>query len=153
MNEKQISAIEKEFAIALPNGYRQMLKSPPKLFMALLECDEAENPGQIPFFTDHRDIVGFNRMMRDPQDPNHFEFDPNDADKPWPDRYFIIGSDVGRNYYCIKPESEKSRVYFWYQGNTAFTKYSDDMAGFVKRIFRMYGELEAMDCITDDEAA
>ena len=49
MNEKHIKAIEKEFAITLPNGYRRMLASPPKLFMALLKCDEAENPGQIPF--------------------------------------------------------------------------------------------------------
>jgi hypothetical protein len=150
MNEKQIKSIEKEFALALPKGYRQMLKSTPPLLLAWLQYEEKANPGQSPFYVDHKFIVSSNRSVRDPDDPEYCQFDPNDDSKPWPDRYFIIGSDVGGNYYCIAPKTKKSRVYFWYQGDTAFPKYADDMAGFVKRLFKDYGEVAAMDCEDDD---
>ncbi|MDB2526481.1 SMI1/KNR4 family protein [Mariniblastus sp.] len=149
MNEKQIQSIEKKFSITLPNGYRKMLASTPPLLLAWLNYEEKENPGQSPFFVDHRMIAGVNQMMRDPDDEEYFAFDPNDDSKPWPQRYFIIGSDVGGNFYCIAPASNKSRVYFWNQGDTAFPKYADTMAGFVKRLFKDYGEVAAMDCESD----
>ncbi len=149
MKEKQVSSIEQEFSITLPHGYRQMLLSPPPYLATLMEFDEKENPGQTPFFMDHNLIIGINQMMRDPDDPAYFQFDPNDETKPWPDRYLIIGSDVGGNFYCIAPRTKKSRVYFWYQGDTALSRFSDDMAGFVKRVFRTYGEVAAMDCESD----
>ncbi len=149
MNEKQVQSLEKQFAITFPHGYRQMLLAPPPYLAALLKYDEKDNPGQTPFFMDHRLIAGINQMMRDPDDPEYFGFDPNDDSKLWPDRYFIIGSDVGGNFYCIAPKTNKSRVYFWYQGDTAFSRFADDMAGFVKRVFRTYGEVAAMDCESD----
>ena len=151
MNEKQIKTIEKKFSIELPTGYRQMLINPPSYFAVLLKHDEKDNPGQTPFFTDHDLIIGINQMMRDPDDPEFFGFDPNDETKPWPERYFIIGSDIGGNFYCIAPKTGKSKVYFWYQGDTAFSKFSDDMAGFVKRVFKTYGEIAAMDCESDTD--
>lgn len=149
MNEKQVKRLEKKYAVAFPPGYRQMLLDPPEYLEVLLTHDEKENPGQTPFFFDHEMIDGINQMMRDPDDPNYFGFNPNDESKTWPERYFIIGSDVGGNFYCIAPKSGKSRVYFWYQGDTAFSRFSDDMAGFVKRVFKTYGEVAAMDCPTD----
>ncbi len=145
MNEKQIASIEKKCGVQLPAGYRQMLLSPPPLLAALLKHDEKENPGQTPLFTHPGMIVECNQMVRDPDGEEYYEFDPNDPDKLWPDRYFIIGSDVGGNYYCIAPSTGKSRTYFLYQGDTSFTRFADDMHGFVKRIFRMYGEVAAMD--------
>lgn len=150
MNEKKIKSIEKKFSVSLPSGYRQMLADPPGLFAALLKHDAKANPGQTPFFTDERLIVGINNMMRDPNDPDYFGFDPNDAEKPWPDRYFIIGSDIGGNFYCIAPKTNRSRVYFWYQGDTAFSKFSDDMPGFLRRVFRNYGDIAAIDCGSDE---
>lgn len=149
MNEKQVQSIEKRFSISLPHGYRRMLLRPPSHLAVLLKHDEKENPGQTPFFMDQRLIVGINLMMRDPDDPDYFGFDPNDESKPWPDRYFIIGSDVGGNFYCLAPKTKKSRVYFWYQGDTAFSRFADDMSAFVKRVFRDYGEVAAMDCDPD----
>ena len=151
MNETQIKRLEKKYAIAFPSGYRQMLLHPPEYFAALLKYDAKANPGQTPFFWDHRLIDGMNEMMRNPDDPEYFGFAPNDDSKPWPVRYFIIGSDVGGNFYCIAPKSGKSRVYFWYQGDTAFSKFSNDMAGFVKRVFKIYGEVDAMDCKSDTD--
>jgi len=146
MNEKQISSIEKKCGVQLPTGFRQMLLEPPPLLAALLKFDAKENPGQTPLFTKPDMIIAVNQAMRDPEHEDYFGFDPNDAGKPWPDRYFIIGSDVGGNFYCIAPSTGKSRVYFWYQGDTAFSRFADNMEGFVKRIFRMYGEVAAMDC-------
>ena len=150
MNERDIRSIEKRFSIALPNGYRRMLSSPPEYFAALMKFDEKANPGQTPFFMDRRMIEGANLMMRDRDDPLYFGFDPNDPEVPWPERYFIIGSDVGGNFYCIAPKTGRSRTYFWEQGDSAFPKFADDMAGFVKRIFKIYGEVDAMDCTGDE---
>lgn len=151
MNEKQIRSIEQQFSITLPHGYRQMLLKPPESLAVLLKHDEKENPGQTPLFLNHQLIVGINQMMRDPNDPDYFGFDPNDETKLWPNRYFIIGSDVGGNFYCIAPITKTSRVYFWYQGDTAFSRFSDSMPGFVKRVFRIYGEVAAMDCEEDTQ--
>lgn len=150
MNESQINSIEKAFQVTLPSGYRQLLKEPPRLLQAWLKAEEKENPGQSPVFLDAKMIIGINQMMRDPDDPDYFGFDPNDPDKPWPQRYLIIGSDVGGNFYCIAPQSDRSRVYFWYQGDTAFAKFAEDMPRFVKRLFKNYGEIAAMDCASDD---
>lgn len=151
MNEKQVSEIERAFSISLPVGYRQLLLNPPGYLSAVIEFDEQENPGQTPMFLDPDLIIGVNEMMRDPEDPEYFPFDPNDDSKPWPDRYFIIGSDVGGNFYCISPGSENSRVYFWYQGDTAFSRFADDMPHFVNRVFKLYGEIAAMDCEGDEK--
>lgn len=149
MNEKQVASIEKAFSISLPRGYRELLKDTPPLFQAWIQCEEKLNPCQSPFFMDHRMVIDVNRMMRDPDHPNHFEFDPNDISKPWPQKYFIIGSDVGGNYFCIVPATKTSKVYFWEQGQTGFCKYADNIGGFVKRLFRDYGEVEAMYCPRD----
>ncbi|MDB4766168.1 SMI1/KNR4 family protein [bacterium] len=151
MNNKQIDRLEKKYSLTFPSGYRHMLLAPPEHFFALLKHDEKECPGQTPFFWDHRMIDEVNQMMCDPDHPEYFGFDPNDESKPWPSRYFIIGSDVGGNFYCIMPKSNTSRVYFWCQGDTTFSRFSDDMAGFVKRIFKSYGEVAAMDCEPDVE--
>jgi hypothetical protein len=151
VNEKQVQSIEGAFDVQLPPGYRHLLLQPPRLLQAWVGAEEKDNPGQSPIFFDAKMIVGINQMMRDPDDPDYFGFDPNDPDVPWPKRYLIIGSDVGGNFYCIAPGSGRSRVYFWYQGNTAFSKFADDMPHFVKRLFRAYGEVAAMDCEPDTE--
>ena len=146
LTEKKIQSLEKRFAIKLPSPYRELLKSPPSYLVALLEQDVKDDgcKSQITPYLDAKMIEGTNLMARDPDDPD-FEFDPNDSERPWPQRYFIIGSDVGGNFFCITPDSGNDRVYLWEQGCTHFTKYSDDMKGFVKRLFRLYGELALMD--------
>lgn len=150
MNEKQIQSLEKQFATPFPLGYRQLLLQPPPLLEAVLKHDAKQNPGQTPVFLNAGMIRAVNEMMRDPEDEDFLEFDPNDPDRPWPNRYMIIGSDVGGNFYCIAPGTGKSRVYFCYQGGTSFSRYADDMTHFVKRVFQSYGVIAGMDCESDD---
>ena len=151
MNEKQIASIEKKFACKLPKGYREMLLAPPSFLVALLKLEEKDCPGQTPFFTNARMISGVNDWVRNPTDDDYFEFDPNDDSVAWPERYFIIGSTVGGDFYCLAPKTGRSRVYYWTQGDTGFTKFADGMRSFVKKLFRnYYAEVACFDCPSDE---
>lgn len=150
MNKTQIKSIEKKCKVSLPEYYREFLRSPPSILEAILKQEEKEAPGQASIFLDVSYIIDCNQMMRDPNHPEHFEYGPSDDPEPWPDQYFIIGSDVGGNFYCIKPESGKSSVYFWYQGDNALKRCAKDLAAYVKQIFRLHADFAA-DEIADRE--
>lgn len=150
MNKTQLKSIEKKCKVALPEWYREFLLSPPSILEAVLNQEEKEGPGQSSIFLNHEDIINCNQMMRDTSHPEHFEFGPSDDPEPWPDQYFIVGSDIGGNFYCIKPESGKSSVHFWYQGNNALERYTKDFAAYVKKIFKDHAQFAAEE-ITDRE--
>lgn len=146
MNETQLKRIEKQLSVTLPDCYRKFLKSPPSILAAALRQEEKETPGQTPLFLDLDAIIDANRMMRDPKHPEFFGFGPTDDPEPWPEQFFIIGSDVGGNFYCIKPASGTTAVYFWYQGDTVLKRCAKDLAAFIQQIFKSYGKFAAAEC-------
>ena len=150
MNEAQIKRIEKQFSVTLPDGYRNFLKAPPGILAAALRQENKETPGQTFLFLDSDDIIDANRMMRDPEHPQFFGFGPTDDPEPWPDQYFIVGSDVGGNFYCIKPATGKTAIYFWYQGDTVMRRCAKDLSAFIRLIFKSYGDLAAQECNNDE---
>ncbi len=145
MNSNQIKQIEKKLSVSLPETYRNFLKSPPSILAAALRQEEKENPGQTMLFLDAEHIIDSNQLMRDPDHPGFFGFGPTDDPVPWPDEYFIIGSDVGGNYYCIKPATGKTAVYFWYQGDTILKRYAKDLSAYIRKIFQLYGDFASQD--------
>ncbi len=146
MTNKDVRAIEKKFGIKLPGTYCQLITNLPPYLEALLLRDAKDGcESQIPFFLDRGMVEWTNGLVRGDEDDVYFEFDPNDDERPWPDDYFVIGSDVGGNYYCLKPATKTDRVYFWEQGCTSFMKYSQNIAGMVKKQFKLYSDLTQMD--------
>ena len=146
LNETQIKRIERQFSVTLPASYRKFLKAPPSILAAALRQEDRENPGQTPLFLDCKYIVDANRMMRDPKHPQFFGFGPTDDPEPWPDQYFIVGSDVGGNFYCIKPATGTTTVYFWHQGDSVLKRCAKDLPAFIRQIFKSYGEFAAKEC-------
>ena len=149
MNETQLKKIEKQFSVSLPDGYRKFLKSPPSILAAALRQDDKETRGQIPLFLDAEYIIDANRLMRDPKHPGFFGFGPTDDPVPWPEQFFIIGSDVGGNFYCIKPASGTTAVYFWYQGDTVLKRCAKDLPTYIRQVFKSYGNFAAEQCGED----
>lgn len=146
MNEAQLKRIEKQLSVALPDCYRNLLKAPPSILAAALRQEDKETPGQIPLFLDVDSLINSNRMMRDPNHPEFIGFGPTDEPQPWPEQFFIIGSDVGGNFYCIKPATGTTGVYFWHQGDTVLKRCAKDLPTFVQQFFKSYANIAADEC-------
>ena len=150
LTAKEVRLLEKEFELVLPHGYRRLLLSPPKLLAALVEASKRiDDPEQTPFFLEYSILADVNRRMRNPNAKGYCCFGPDDDPLPWPERYLIIGSDVGGNYYCIAPTSGRSSVYLWEQGDSALNRITKDISGYVRRSFRDWGNGAALDCEDD----
>ena len=149
MTEEEVAHIEKELNVQLPHGYRQLLKSPPDLLIAVMNaCAVEHSDYEIPIYTKAEVIIGQNREVRDPE--SGFVAGPEDDDI-WDDELLIIGSDCGGNMYCIKPKSGSSTVYEWdHSGACDLDTVSESIPGYVEHWFRELGELAAMDCCEDE---
>ena len=67
MTDDEIAQIESEFDVRLPNGYRQLLRSPPALLVALMDVLAQEHsPFEVPVFLKSDVIAEQNREVRDP---------------------------------------------------------------------------------------
>ena len=101
---------------------------------------EAESEFCVPAFLSVDPLIGYNVAVRNPDDPRYddlaFEFDA-DPDVRWPPEHFIIGTDGHGNFYSIKHEEEKPRVYFW-EHYCEFEVHSKSLAHFAKSIPREF---------------
>jgi hypothetical protein len=150
LNERDVASIEKKFGVTLPAAYRRLLIDPPDLLEALVKQCAKEWPGQCLFFLTKGEIVELNEIVRDPDEPYFQHYEEGGEDRPWNERYFVIGQDVGGNLFCIAPESGTCRVYHQLNGDFCrYTKFANDAAHFVKRLFKLFGEIAAMDCDVD----
>ena len=149
MTDEDIAQIESAFAVCLPNGYRQLLKSPPTLLVALMDALAAEHSDfEVPIFLKADVIINQNREVRNPE--FGFVAGPDEDDK-WDDELLIIGGDIGGNFYCVKPESDSSVVYEWdHSGACDLEVYGESIPQYVERWFTELGELAAMDCCEDE---
>ncbi len=150
MTEEDIVRIEQTFAIRLPHGYRQLLKSPPRLLVALMkEFAKEHSDFEVPVYLKADLIIGQNQLVRDPEEG--FVAGPQQSDI-WDDELLIIGGDCGGNFYCIKANSGSSTVYEWdHSGACELEVYGESIPTYVERWFTELGELAAMDCCDDDE--
>lgn len=142
MTENQLASIERRFGCKLPRGYRQLLVSIPGELLALLKWEDNEYKceEQTCLYRTQRNLVAMNTLVRD-SETDEFEFDPNNRDRPWPDRYFVIGGDVGGNFYCVNTQLNRDRVYFWNHGDTRFVRVCDGVPRFIKHLFREFAEV------------
>lgn len=117
----------------------------PGELLALLKWEDADNQcdEQTCLYRTQRLLVEMNSLVRQSRS-DKFEFDPNDRGRPWPDRYFVIGGDVGGNFYCINTQLDNDRIYFWHQGDTRFARVCDGAPRFVKHLFREFAEVAVM---------
>ena len=151
MTDDEILQIESEFAVRLPTGYRQLLKSPPTLLVALMDvlADE-HSPYQVPIYIHADVIIEQNREVRDPE--SGFVAGPEEDDA-WDDDLLIIDGDIGGNFYCVRKESGSSCVYEWeHSGCCDLEVYGESIPQYVERWFTELGELAAMDCCEDGTA-
>lgn len=139
MKLKDISAIEKTFGISLPSGYQALLLEMPKELQSLLSCEEEDT--DKPVFEDRKSIVETNKLVRDPA----FEFDAGNPKRCWPEKYFVIGGDIGGNLYCINRKLKRTAVYFWQHDSAEFQKCSKTLTEFVFQIFVYYGQFAVSD--------
>ena len=145
MTDEDLTRIEQTFGVQLPHGYRQLLKSPPNLLVALMDAfAKEETELETPIYLNADVIIAANEEVRDPE----MVFGPNDD--LWDGELFVIGGDCGGNRYCIKPNSGSSTVYEWdHTGDCELDVYGETIPRYVERWFAELGEVAAMACSED----
>ena len=106
MTDADLDSIEQALGFPLPGFYRQfmaeyprwLLDKQPPWFNPITEWDFADNPERV---------IEFNRFVRAQEAGRFFD------DVPWPDKYFVIGSEYDQNYYLVDRLSGEETVYRW----------------------------------------
>ncbi len=95
----------------------------------LMSCEEDLTARSI--YQDVKTLVAENRFMRNRRPTNGFD---------WPDKYFIIGGDLGGNYYCLNVDASTSAIYYWFHETGEFSLYARSLASFILKVFHDYAE-------------
>jgi hypothetical protein len=94
-----------------------------------MSCEE--EPSARSVYNDLKTLVSENRLMRNRGPTNGFD---------WPDKYVIIGGDLGGNYYCLNVHGASSAVYYWFHETGEFSLYARSLASFILKVFQDYAE-------------
>jgi hypothetical protein len=124
-----VKLLEHEFKIRLHADYRKLHDSFPVPLMKLMSCEE--EPSARSVYNDLKTLVSENRLMRNRGPTNGFD---------WPDKYVIIGGDLGGNYYCLNVHGASSAVYYWFHETGEFSLYARSLASFILKVFQDYAE-------------
>jgi hypothetical protein len=132
MNQSDALQIESSLGFTLPETYRDLLLNFPADLATVFPTDSS--PDERRLFDTAGPIISTNSLVRH---PDHL-IDPDDPDSRWPDRYLIIGMDIGCNFYCINRNAKNSAVYFWFHEDGDFEKHTTDIRKFASQLTEYY---------------
>ena len=133
MNQSDVSRIESSLGLALPDAYCQLLLDFPTDLAAAFPSNRSEDERRL--FNTPDPIISTNTLVRR---PDHL-IDPDDPDSRWPDRYLIVGMDIGCNFYCINRNAKNSAVFFWFHEDGDFEKHTTNIRKFASELTEYYG--------------
>ena len=134
MDGNEVRQIELSLGFSLPEAYRSLLLNFPEQLTELYPADHAADERRL--FNTAEPIISANTSVR----AAGHRIDPDDPDSRWPDEYLIIGMDLGTNLYCLNRGQKRSRVYFWFHEDGQFESYAKNLAEFVQKLIRVYGQ-------------
>ena len=129
MSRSSAKQLEHEFNILLHADYRKLLASFPVPLMKLMSCEEEPTARSV--YNDIKTLMSENRFMRNHRPTSGFV---------WPGKYFIIGGDLGGNYYCLNAHATTSATYYLFHETGEFTLYARSLSSFIIKVFDEYAE-------------
>ena len=133
MNQSDVSLIESSLGFTLPETYRDLLLHFPADLAAVFPSDRSADERRL--FNTADPVISTNSLVRR---LDHL-IDPDDPDSRWPDRYLIVGMDIGCNFYCINRNAKNSAVYFWFHEDGDFEKHTTSIRKFASELTEYYG--------------
>tara|TARA_R110002167_G_scaffold181621_1_gene382022 strand:- start:27 stop:434 length:408 start_codon:yes stop_codon:yes gene_type:complete len=133
MNQSDVSRIESSLGVGLPESYRDLLLDFPANLAAVFPSDCS--PDERRLFNTPDPSISTNSLVRC---PDHL-IDSGDPDSRWPDRYLIVGMDIGCNFYCINRNAKHSAVFFWFHEDGDFEKHTANLSKFASELTAYYG--------------
>jgi len=143
MKKGDLRTIEQRMKISLPADYKTLMLGIPKELTSVMKCEQYDV--DKPLYESRATIVKSNEAVRKPSFESDFGFDARDPRSKWPAKYFIIGGDIGGNFYCIKLARKVNGVFFWHHDSAQFEQCSKSLVSFIEYVFKHYGDLAARD--------
>jgi hypothetical protein len=129
VTESDIRRIEETLGVVLPSDYRQFLLS---------DADEAQRivrelPFRAPLWVNADEIICENQLARETSDV--MTIGESEADEiPWPDRYVVVGTNGGGDYWFVHADGGERGLWFWQheshsvtQNNPTFREYMEEI--------------------------
>jgi len=123
MNQKEIVRIERSLGFALPDSYSAFLLDFPQRLVDAYPDDHS--PRERELFNTSEPIISTNTLVREPN-------------SKWPDKFLIVGMDIGTNFRCIDRQLSKSPVYLWFHEDGEFEKIATSLAKYVDKLIENY---------------
>ena len=123
MTGADVDRIESELGMKLPPHYREFVITYPQSLREA-KFEYKQEPASASFlFDDPQQVIDYNRAMREPG-----LLVTNGETAPWPDEYFIVGKDVGGNYWCVDLTGRNKAVWFFDHEEGMFQRQSKSLA-------------------------
>lgn len=138
MTEAEITTLESQLGVTLPEHYRRFLLEYPQILidtkLNLGRIQEA--PADRQLCNNPARLVMLNRDMRLPGTPWVGE-----EGNPWPEKYFVIGDDQCGNYWSVDLQAGDTGVWFYDHEIRAFERQHNGLLEFGVSLLKEIDEL------------
>ena len=135
MTNAELDRIESALGVKLPAFYRRfMLDYPRWLPEKQPDWSDVER-GELA--NEPNRVIHFNRYVRG-FGPGEF-FD----DRPWPDHYFVIGSEEEQNWYFLDLEGGSEAVFLFHHEEGEVRREAESLAEFPAALVEWWENVEA----------
>lgn len=134
MTKTDLDRTEAALGFPLPAFYgRFMLAYPPDLRARQPEWLRPVTQGELA--DDPEVVIALNRFVRAQEEGYFFD------EGPWPDEYFVIGTEYDQNYFAINHLDGKQAVYLWGHEDGQMRRIAGSLAGYVRWLIRWWGDI------------
>jgi hypothetical protein len=135
MTLTELDRIESALGVKLPEFYRQFMQDYPRWLLS--KQPAYLKPVTVWEFADNPErVIAFNQYVR-AQPPGEFV-----DDAPWPDEYFVIGSEADQNWFTLHLASGTEAVHLYHHEDGEFHPVAQSLQEFTEYLVKWWEDIE-----------
>jgi hypothetical protein len=135
MTDAELDRIESALRLKLPTFYRQFMRAYPSWLLDRQPKWANVSEWELPDDPDR--VIYFNQCVRRAEPGEYFD------DRPWPHHYFVIGSEMGQNWYFLDLEEGGERVYWYHHEMGEVSEISKTLDKFPDTLLEDWADIES----------
>jgi hypothetical protein len=133
MNKAGLDSIEKYIGLPLPDDYKQVLWSYPKILVSLKSHDVSPATNQL--YNKANKILQVNKHVRS---EDFLMVNKNDNFERWKNHFLVIGDNVATGYFAINLKNKRTIVYIRDYSYTKMERHAGSLKEHIRKIFDTY---------------